>query len=633
MIQVSLSLRELEMKTVVLCKSFHNGIIKLIVAVGILAITTDASGQRFKLVPKLGSAEKFQRYGFDFDKATTPRPLSVDANADLDIDLRRSFGLQGGCGASCSIASESVSMTESEIEILNDPFGLLVFRDHAKETDFATIIKLLKNDRDLKHSVFVVGEWIKQPQGDRFDQRRRAVLSFDGELSKTVMISFAFNEKKFPKKFDRSTGVAEIWGWDETSGQFQFYELSKIDDEFQWVHSGSSPQASDSFPFKKSNACMECHLNGAPVMKELTRPWNNWFSSTTSNNSYLQKGGNKSWESINNEELYELSSAENLEGRIRDSINNFVRRIIRDNLSDEGGDSKRVTNFRRMMRHVVTTTEFNLTSSDLESGLTPFDSSSASPTGTAKIPNSLFLNSKLISTLKKNGGQPLRIANDFQNVANLEMNEYAALVKERGIQMAAQMGENVPLQFQAGFDCNFPWFTPEPSFIDNEMTRRLIKSKLITPELVAAIQLVDLRTPILSTVREELFNTPGLIPDSIVIPNVPGSHDEHPLSIHIIKELKSLSPLSSSSHGKLLAILQSDKNPIDQLEEELKSYLEEIKKQFDVSSNERDKHIGNWFSEMLARRRLILKHPTQSALDETAIDGAFRRSQALLPTP
>ena len=534
---------------------------------------------------------------------------------------------RGGCGATCSIAAEIVPLSNESLAELGDPFGVRVFKDHATERSLSKILELLKNGSDQSHQIFVVGEWIRQTQPDRPRRRRRCVLSFDGNLSRMVMLSFGFDSDVFPTEFDRTQGVVEVWGWDDAQAQFHFYELADANSVQQWVHSGSSPKPTDSFPFATDNRCMECHLNGAPLMKELNRPWNNWLSTAASNNGYLRDGRDV-WDSLKAEPLYVPDDAENLERRIESATKRFVRKLLDANQDVQGG-GKRVTNLRRLLRHVFLTTEFNLTSSDTESGVTPFDNGMIPNNAKVHVPNSFFLNAEVISELSAD----LRMkANSFRERASFPTRRYAELVRAHGLRMRAQRGADEEFKFHSGFDSNFPWFVPEPGFLDNAVVNRMVSQNLVTRELVAAIQLVDLRNSVLSTVRESIFNTPDLIPDSIVIPvTPPADAASHPLTKHLRDELESLNPLPSTPQGRLLAILSSDQNPIEQLTQAVDLYLADV--EADFKADDDGDQIDGWFMLMLDRRRQILRHPLFQALDETRDPPQSERSAALLPLP
>ena len=54
-------------------------------------------------------------------------------------------------------------------------------------------------------------------------------------------------------------------------------------------------------------------------------------------------------------------------------------------------------------------------------------------------------------------------------------------------------------------DVQFAWFTPEPSFVDNDMVDLLMSEGAITPQFAAAALAVDLETPIFSEARAALL--------------------------------------------------------------------------------------------------------------------------------
>ena len=539
----------------------------------------------------------------------------------------------GGCGATCSIAGAMVAMESDEVQALNDPFGQRVFREHASETSLEKIIQLLKGDQQTTHSIFVVHEWIRQSDPDRAVGSRRCVLSFDStSLANSVMMSFGFRADLFPATLNSSNGVVEIWGWDKTANQFHYYELAKDENgQDQWVLSGSSPKPDDPFPFNTQNKCMECHLNGVPLMKELNLPWNNW-EATTSKNSYLDKNSPDAWASLKNQPLYRPGDAENLEGRVSGAIRRYVRKTITANTQSVAG-GKKTSNLHRLLRHLFVTTEFNLTSSDTGSGLTPFDSGQLVANAKVNVPSSFFLNEDIIA-----GQLGLTKAATFARDASFPMEIYKTLVEDRGLQMKAQRGDPAgSFQFHQGFDCGFPWFVPEASLIDNYTVERLLRAGIVTPEFVAAVQLVDLRNPVLSHKRHEIFATSGLIPRNVIVPSTPpADHRQHPLTKAVIERLDQIGPLVGTPLGDFRKFLKLD-DPVAELDQAVTGYLNEVSVDFALdgpAGNQRHDQaaIGKWFNVMLERRRAILHHPTFNVLDETS-EGTPPRSGALLPLP
>src|SRR5207244_3603268 len=71
-------------------------------------------------------------------------------------------------------------------------------------------------------------------------------------------------------------GTLEAWGWDDGQSRYNYYKLDGTPPT--WKFRGSSIGADALTPSQRDGTCMACHINGAPVMKELPFPWNNWHS-------------------------------------------------------------------------------------------------------------------------------------------------------------------------------------------------------------------------------------------------------------------------------------------------------------------------------------------------------------------
>jgi hypothetical protein len=204
-----------------------------------------------------------------------------------------------------------------------------------------------------------------------------------------VMLSVEFTPTQF-----QSPSFIEAMGWDESSGSFNYYKLSG--EPSAWKFRGNSKDADLLSAASRQNTCMQCHINGAPVMKELDLPWNNWesFSAPT---PYL-KSGNGSWPIVNaaNSPLQDLLGAEILESPIMSAITRFNGRRI-DSLKSSDGQT--IVDAKRLLKPLLVTTEFNLITSDTVSALHPFSPSTGRPTGNVDVPGSFFINRKILNSL------------------------------------------------------------------------------------------------------------------------------------------------------------------------------------------------------------------------------------------
>ena len=210
------------------------------------------------------------------------------------------------------------SMTSAERSDLGDPFFDLVLKSNPNVSSISQIEDLIQPDRNRRR-VFVVSEDIINPNRN---QSRRSVISFTGfrgghALDNNVMLSVFFGSDQFPDR----PGRIEALGWDSDRGRYNYYLRSGN----SWRFSGDSRSAASLTPTQRNGTCMECHVNGAPIMKELLIPWNNWRSfETTNETAYLTTSSPNAWPVARSRRLRRnLAGAEVLEGLIIGATDRF----------------------------------------------------------------------------------------------------------------------------------------------------------------------------------------------------------------------------------------------------------------------------------------------------------------------
>ena len=523
-------------------------------------------------------------------------------------------------------------LTAGEMAALTDPLFKLVLEQHAD-----TALTLSELQRRLlpatggKMRIFVVSETIKDPRPARSP---RVVIAFTGnnggfDLDGTVMLApLSFNRESFP---DRQ-GI-EAWAWDERHGVYNYYRLDTTpkspiltsDSVLSWKFQGSSASMMSLDPAGRAATCTRCHVNGAPVMKELLRPWNNWHSSDDLI-AYLRPGGTDSW-AVATDPKFEghLIGAEILEGKIIEGINRFNQRrvgaaVIAGSTSGDG----RIENAKSLLQSLFMTTEVNLISSLIRSGLHPFPNvlpnplpANAGPQGDVGIPNSFFLNAALLGGHPIGGIQGLGIASSlkFMEAAQIEPTEYVELLLKKGVVLDKMSGTT-----------NFSWFVPEASQIDNHMVQTLMNHGIVTPHFVAAVHAIDLRRPVFSKAREALLRfLPEEFEFAMLAPNAdPLNRNRHPdrLTREVIANLQGAASSLDANEQDFLRLLRSD-DPIVELSKRIDAYLEEIRTNLNGGdSSRRKKALGVLFDDAHQRRVSML---------QDSVLGRIVESTALLP--
>ncbi len=470
--------------------------------------------------------------------------------------------------------------------------------------------------------MFVVDENIARP--DRM-QSRRAVLDFLGRhvptnivLDGNVMLSVFFNSESFPD----STSEIEVWGWDAERGRYNYYKLDSRgtpDKKPAWKFRGSSVDADLLNADERNDTCLQCHINGAPIMKELLFPWNNWrsFKFTA---DYLKTN----WPVGKSQRLQQLSGAEDLETTLLASIRQFNTRRLNaalarrpdngDVMTNSSGNARMVDGVR-MLKHLFVTTEVNLISSGQLSGLHPLEPKpSGRPDNPVDIPDSFFLNANLLAGggITAYSGLGIAEARGFRDILRAGPADYASLVRDPkiGLKLAGQSG-----------DANFAWFVPEPSHADNSMVDEMMRRGVVSAEFVAAVLAIDVEQPVFSAARERLLK---FVPKEFNFPTSPGARTQpDDLTRQTIDRLRAAGPPSGSVEADFLGLLES-KNSVDQLRDRVTKYRARVTERLKDAAT-KDDELRRLFIRATAVRRAMVEHPLLGPLDETG--------DRLLPLP
>jgi hypothetical protein len=485
-------------------------------------------------------------------------------------------------------------MTEAERAELKDPLFLLVLKDHANVKSIAEINQFLK---PAGQEVFVVDERIADaaPKPGGTLASRRAVVTPNGttnqmQLDQNVFFSIFFNSEQF------NTGnFIEAMGWDDSQSRFNYYKFDQSGGETapSWKFRGSSKDADILPAASRQNTCMQCHINGSTVMKELLLPWNNWhsFSAPT---TYLTKGnGNWAIAQPANSPLKDLAGAQQLESAaIFPTITRFNERQIN---ALRSADRQTVTDARRLLKPLFVTTEFNIISSATLSPLHPFGKPSSGTGNVISVPSSFFLNSSLIQN-------ELGVTANFFEFADLSTADYAHLVRQTKTALGGtQPGDN-----------NFAWFVPEASFADTDWVSQLIQKEIVPRQFVAAALAVDLENPVFSRDRAKLW-------DAKVIPAQFKTGAQNDLVAQTIRNLQALQPANGTPEATFLQFLRSP-NAVAALQDRVNQYVNREGQRLDLNKGATKKtRSDEWirlYKLMLQRRDAVNSDPILRSLNE-----------------
>lgn len=510
------------------------------------------------------------------------------------------------------------SMNASELAVLNDPLFQLALKTGPLPKNFAELVDRIQPTPD-KRVLFVIDEHIVDPQPNG---RRRAVIGFTGShkglvLSPNVMLSVSFDPNRIPDPPD----FIEAWGWDDSRGRYNYYKFDATGGGLAWKFRGSSENADKLTPVQRADTCLACHINGAPLMKELLLPWNNWHS-FKSRAGYLEKTNSNRWLVVDSAAFANagvLTGAETLEtDSILPSVTQFNRRRV-EALLLRGPDGKpkqdnegrqTVTEGKRLLRSLFETTEYNIASSENLSGLHPFPATGSGPVTPIEVPPTFFLNVHLLTggTLAGYEGLGLTEPQAFTRLAELQPAEYLQLATSSGIKLG---------NLGSPSDANFAWFVPEPSHVDIDMVDRLLRMGVLSREFVAAVQLVDLRTPLFSKDRADLLR---FIPATFKFkPASSGSTDAHPtpLTRQVIQQVRSSNPAANSPAARFLQALESP-DPLKLLRDAVVAYHQELKAKLTDPARRADE-LKRLHTQMITLRKTVVVHPVLGRLVESEL--------------
>ena len=221
--------------------------------------------------------------------------------------------------------------------------------------------------------------------------------------------------------------------------------------------------------------CSGCHTMGTPIMKEIEKPNNDWWTSANKlklGSLKLQAGNDpKNPENVAAKLFMNATDVSNLSTQVKKGIDRLVASHVQQNLS-----------MKLQLRSLFTTMEMNLATDTL-----PFEKRTG---GNINIPSDFFIDSRL--TGKKS---------DVQVSASV----YRQVLQSSGSKFAADETSGL-------IDSHHAFVVPVRSYVDNRIIDSLIQSGILDNELVADILAIDFTTPVFSKARLSLLK---YVPDNV----------------------------------------------------------------------------------------------------------------------
>ncbi len=491
---------------------------------------------------------------------------------------------------------------------LDDPFLTIALDRADQPRSLPALVAALTEGGQASVTSFVVGEQIGRPEqvlpgcGQAL---RRLVLSFDGTHapSGTPLAS-----NVFVSTFLTPSGIVgdlEVMGWDQTHGAYNYYKLESD----TWRFRNSSRELSGAPGAFHGDGCLACHVNGGPVMKEFTFPWNNWHGfPTTFVAPYLQPGSPGAWPSASDPLVARMESAAVLEVLVDSSLQRFAGSLIEARIDTASDGSVAVTGLRQLADSLFMPTELNLGSSITKSGLD--EGGLTTPAVTPiPIPDMFFANIAQLRDLEIPvlQGQGLVTQIFTPGSLGLTLDEYQTLLAEFDIDTDCMPGR----------DTLFAWFGPEPSEFDRRMVERLVKRRVLDETLVAATLAIDVGQPLFSEARAALFTH---LPDQVSAPDraaLPGA-----VRAAVIASLEA-TPARTDAEEDYLGLLKGDALP--ELNRRVEAWRDEVRDRLDPSDP---------VARMAALRALFQQLiDNRAAFESAEISARLAEFPGLFPTP
>jgi hypothetical protein len=318
--------------------------------------------------------------------------------------------------------------------------------------------------------------------------------------------------------------MMELIAWDYTKEVYNFWELIGDGKTGQWKYRGDSNDIladvaevylQQPAKFGKRLRCSACHTLGAPIMKELWEPHNDWFRKDTPlplGTLTLEEGADaKNTRQVASQLWKKATDA----GHLGQRVEQGAAKLVAARFARKDGP----LTLRQHLRSLFAPMEINL-----RGDTQPF-SKRVKDGSAVELPQDFFVDTAL-------AGQPGRIAGD--------VNLYQGVLKKVNARFAAKETPGL-------VETHHAFNVPVRSAIDEAVVGQLLAKGLLDPQLVASVRAIDFTTPLYSAARSGLLR---YVPDQA-------------------KDADDL-------RGQLVAALQEAKNDPDA--QQLLTYLRELKK-------------------------------------------------------
>lgn len=363
---------------------------------------------------------------------------------------------------------------------MHDPLYELLSQTKICPSSIQELKKLFKNNGVNEQISMVANRGRNNPQEGSFSffESLSGQLSFDISINKGDLFLGYFtglqeNKVILDQQPAKNKLLIEAIAWDSQKKIYNFYELRGVDNKnTRWFYRGDSADAYkdntwlyrdnplDEPHFGARMRCSACHNSGGPILKELSKPHNDWWTTTRP----LVSGNNSLDEEVQ-AILHEISDADLL----ADDVNAGNLKLAK---SEQIKEIQKALSLQEQLRPLFCTTEINLESTSNLSAQTDF------------IPSAFWIN-------------PL--------LGHIDV----SIMPENYLQLLQKFNMYFPETTMR--DADHGWLTPVKGIADLGAIQDLIERKQITEQFAKAVLMIDFIHPVFSSQRCALLK---LLPDS-----------------------------------------------------------------------------------------------------------------------
>jgi hypothetical protein len=446
--------------------------------------------------------------------------------------------VEGIDGAETPMSSSDVAAE------LNDPWGAMVLRKGVFPANLDEVLAAIDQlnqggDGLPRQFSFFVSETGLIPVDNASTNLRREFRSVISRTnagnSSIVFISVPAGDRE---------GLIELMSWDAAKRAFNFYRRPQ---KKEWHWRGDTRTAFR--PATLGKGCFRCHVHGAPIMKELRLPWNNWHSQSAS----IPPEAIPSQE-LRNSALFKeppagtKQKAELLERIVRSWVNTTIAARVTELM---GGTT--LAGAPDLVRPLFETTSANLASSSRTSdGNTPIN-----------LPTNFFLNADVL-------GDVLRL-NISGSAPEVKRDIYRTALAKFDFHLGDGSVCDATHFCRKG-DTHFAFFVPVPSLGDVVTIQQLIARNVITEHFAISVLMVDYPNPVYSASRRRLLQ---YVPQAAAVKN--GKTDLAQVTAAAIVHAAATQPADSPEKRFAAYWALAPDQLRNKAEKELKKYRDAVK--------------------------------------------------------